>query len=96
MGHRNYDRWPAEEWRRTAETVALMRKAGWDVISYCRTCHLTMQVDLGLIELQRGPDIVLWNRQAPCRRLGCSGTVEFQGKPPKLQRHIRLFAEWPI
>ena len=53
MGIRNHDRWPAEEWRRSAETVSKMKAAGWDVISYCRVCHLTMRVDLALIEALR-------------------------------------------
>ena len=95
MSRRNYERWPAVEWRRSAETVAQMRRGGWEVISYCRACHLMMRADLALIELQRGPNVVLWNRQTECRRIGCAGIVEFQGKPPQLDRHIRLFAEWP-
>ena len=77
MGFRNYDRWSAEEWRRTAETVGQMRKAGWEVLSYCRACHLTMRVDLDVIVALRGPDTVLWNRQARCRRIGCGGVVDF-------------------
>ena len=95
MGFRNYDRWSAEDWRRTAETVAQMRRAGWDVISYCRTCHLTMKVDLAVIEALRGPQTVVWNRQAQCRRIGCDGVVEFRGKNPKITTHIRLVARWP-
>ena len=77
MGLRNYDRWSPEEWRRTAETVAQMHKARWDVLSYCRACHLTMRVDLALVERVSGPHTVLWNRKARCRRIGCDGVVEF-------------------
>jgi hypothetical protein len=95
MGFRNYDRWSAVEWRRTAETVEQMRRAGWDVVSYCRTCHLTMTVDLDVIATLRGPQTVLWNRQARCRRIGCGGTVEFRGKNPKITRYLRLIAQWP-
>ena len=95
MGLRNYDRWSPEEWRRTAETVAQMRKAGWDVLSYCRACHLTMRVDLALVERVSGPQAVLWNRQARCRRIGCDGVVEFRGKNPKITTYIRLRAGWP-
>jgi hypothetical protein len=71
-----------------------MRAAGWDVISYCRACHLTMRVNLKLVERISGPETVLWNRQSKCRRIGCSGTVEFQGRAPELMTHIRLFAQW--
>ena len=95
MGLRNYDRWSPEEWRRTAETVAQMRKARWDVLSYCRACHLTMRVDLALVERVSGPHAVLWNRKARCRRIGCDGVVEFRGKPPRVTTYIRLNAEWP-
>jgi hypothetical protein len=94
MGRRHPDRWPAEAWRKSAPTVGTMRAAGWDVISYCRACKLTMRVDLALVERVSGPDTVLWNRQSPCKRIGCDGQVEFQGKPPELFKHIRLFAEW--
>ena len=95
MGHRNLDRWPAEAWRGTAETVGQMRAKGWEVISYCRACHLTMRVDLALIERVSGAEVSLWNRQSPCRRLGCAGIVEFHGKPPELLQHVRLVAGWP-
>ena len=95
MGFCNYDRWSAEEWRRTAETVAQMRKAGWDVLSYCRTCHLTMKVDMAVVERVSGPQAVLWNRQARCRRIGYDGVVEFRGKNPKIISYIRLRAAWP-
>ena len=95
MGHRNFDRWPAEAWRRSAETVGRMRANGWDVIAYCRVCNLTVRVDLSVIEALRGPHLALWNRQGKCRRLGCEGLVEFQGRPPELYRHFPLRAEWP-
>ena len=95
MGHKNFDRWPAEAWRRSAETVEQMRARGWEVISYCRACHLTMRVDLALVERVSGPGVVLWNRQVKCRRIGCTGLVEFQGKPPELYQHLPLRSEWP-
>ena len=95
MGSKNLDRWSAEDWRRTAETVAKMRTNGWDVISHCPKCNLTMRVDLALIERVSGGGTVLWNRQSKCRRIGCTGMVEFQGRPPRLHRHIPLRAEWP-
>jgi hypothetical protein len=53
-----------------------------------------MAVDLGLIERLRGPEFSLWNRQAPCRRLGCAGRVEFQGKPPEVLSPFPLRASW--
>ena len=95
MGQRNPNRWPTEEWRRVAPTVARMRAGRWEVVSYCRTCHLMMRVDLALVERVSGPGTVLWNRQSRCRRIGCAGIVEFQGKPPDVMSLIRLFAAWP-
>lgn len=95
MGHRNYDRWPPEAWRRSAETVGRMRANGWTVLAYCRACNLTMVVDLRAIERLRGTDFSLWNRRAPCRRLGCRGRVEFQGKPPEISMPFPLRADWP-
>ncbi len=95
MGSLHFDRWPAEDWRRAAPTVASMRAAKWEVISYCRTCYLTMAVDLDLIQRVSGPKTVLWNRQLRCRRIGCDGVVEFHGKPAQLTRFFRLFADWP-
>ena len=95
MSTRKPERWPPEQWRGIANTVGKMRAAGWSVRSYCRTCHLLMEVDLDTIILRRGADTVLWNRQAKCRRIGCSGVVEFQGRPPPLVGYMRLIAEWP-
>jgi hypothetical protein len=95
MGRMNFDCWPPIAWRRSAETVGRMRLNGWDVISACPVCHLTMRVDLALIERVSGPNVVLWNRQGKCRRIGCKGLVEFQGRPPELYQHFPLRAEWP-
>ncbi len=94
MGRKHPDRWPAEVWRGTAETVGSMKVQGWSVRSYCRACHLMMEVDLDALVKLRGPGLVLWNRQAKCRRIGCAGVVEFQGRPPDLGHHMRLFAQW--
>jgi hypothetical protein len=96
VGHKNFERWPPIAWRRSAETVGQMRGAHWQVFAYCRTCHLTVTVDLRVIELARGADFSLWNRQAKCRRLGCGGPVEFQGQPPETHFPFALRAEWPF
>jgi hypothetical protein len=95
MGRRNYERWPPEAWRRSAKTVARMRANGWTVLAYCPACTLTIAVDLALVERIRGADFSLWNRRAPCRRLGCPGKVEFQGKPPEVVQPFPLRAAWP-
>lgn len=68
VGHKNFERWPPIAWRRSAETVGQMRAARWQVFAYCRTCHLTVTVDVRMIELARGANFSLWNRQAKCRR----------------------------
>ncbi len=94
MGRRKFDRWPPEAWRAGAEGVGRMRAAGWTVLAYCPTCNLTIVVDLDCLERLRGSDFSLWNRRAACRRLGCSGRVEFQGKPPRIATPFPLRAEW--
>jgi hypothetical protein len=95
MGHKSPDRWPPEIWRSAAPHVQAMIDERWTVVSYCRTCHLSMMVDLPLIAKVSGPKTVLWNRQSKCKRIGCQGTVEFHGKPPNITVAFRLFAEWP-
>ena len=54
-----------------------------------------LPVNLALVERVSGPQAVLWNRQARCRRIGCDGVVEFRGKNPKITTYIRLRAGWP-
>ena len=39
-----------------------MIEANWEVLSYCRTCHLTTYVDLTVIQRIKGPDFNLWNQ----------------------------------
>lgn len=97
MGRRSFERWPNEEWRRSAPTVVKMGEFRWEVQTYCRARLLVMATDLELIEHTRGPETVLWKRQTKCRRKGCAGTVEFQGGPRELQPNgpwLRLFAAW--
>ncbi|MEO6339626.1 MAG: hypothetical protein ABIO39_06280 [Caulobacteraceae bacterium] len=94
MGSKNLDRWSAKDWRATAETVRKMDAAGWRVSSVCLVCHLAMETDLKqMVRLGFG-EVSLWNRRAPCRRIGCDGKVRFMGKPPGVRRLISLDAEW--
>ncbi len=95
MGAKNLDRIPMAEWRRKAETVADMQAQGWDVITKCQACGLAMTVNLDLVGWVAGPRTVLWNRKARCRRIGCSGFVEFQGRPPRRQTYEPLRAPAP-
>ena len=76
-----------EVWRQGAPTVADMQARRWDVLSKCGVCHLTMHVDLAVIIAVSGPDVVLWDRLSPCRRLGCEGLVTFLGRPPGATLH---------
>jgi hypothetical protein len=94
MGGPNPDRWPTSAWCRKARTVGDMQRAGWKVISFCSTCRLAMPVDLRVIIRLSGPGAVLWNRQAKCRRIGCDGVVEFQGKPRELFQPMPLRTQW--
>ncbi|MEP6967437.1 MAG: hypothetical protein ABI906_05105 [Pseudomonadota bacterium] len=78
--------------RQRCETVERMRRDGWDVISRCERCGLIMRVDLGLVIRVSGPTVSLWNRKARCRRLGCTGWVEFQARAPGMGFHEPLSA----
>lgn len=82
-------------WRGSVETVADMQRKGWEVITSCQKCGLAMVADLALIAREIGPETSLWNRSAPCRRIGCGGVVVFMGKPPGRSFHDALSAPWP-
>lgn len=92
MGSKRLDRIPIAEWRCVAETAADMRAKGWDVITRCQACGLMMPVDLDLIVWRSGAKTSLWNRKARCRRIGCQGWVEFQGRPPGVRLYATLSA----
>jgi hypothetical protein len=82
MGSRNADRISIVEWRAKVETVEQMFMAGWRVQAHCYACNLTLDVDLARVGTLRGPDTVLWDRDAGCRRHGCEGRMKFQAKVP--------------
>ena len=92
MGHRNPDRVPLSYRRERCETVSKMRRDGWDVISQCEKCGLTMSVNLALVIRVSGPDVSLWNKKAKCRRLGCRGFVSFLARAPGMPSHEALEA----
>jgi hypothetical protein len=93
MGSRNRDRIPLVYRRSKCETVTDMRRAGWDVLSRCDACGLVMRVDLALIETVSGPATSLWNYRARCRRVGCTGRVDFLARAPGMGWHEVLRAE---
>lgn len=74
------------------DSVESMLRNGWDVISCCQKCGLTMRVNLALIIRVSGPDVSLWNRKERCRRLGCTGWVAFQARAPDMVMHEVLSA----
>ncbi len=89
----NPDRVPLSIRRRKCETVRAMRDQHWDVLAKCDACGLVMRVDLKLIMRVRGPDVSLWNRRSRCRRVGCSGWMDFQARAPGMGWHEPLRAE---
>ena len=64
------------------------------MITVCTSCGLKMQANLERIEREKGSDFSLWDRTAPCRRLGCSGFVVFQALPRNATVRFRL-SGWP-
>ena len=94
MSFKKIERWPAEELRRAWPTVQRMMADDWDVLAVCTTCQLTTRVDLKVIRALKGPDFVLWNTTAACKRVGCAGVVHFIGKHPKMICHKVLTAAW--
>jgi len=95
MGSRNPDRIPIAMRRRRCESVGDMIRLGWDVHSKCEACGLLFRVNLKLIARVKGADFSLWNRKERCKRLGCVGFVNFQGKAPDMSWHEVLSAPWP-
>jgi hypothetical protein len=96
MGARHPDRIPIADWRLGHESVAQMRKPGWEVISVCDgRCQVKTAVDLSVIEKISGPETSLWNRTQRCRTIGCTGMVHFDAKPPQRTVYDRLSAPWP-
>jgi hypothetical protein len=95
LGSRNPDRIRITMRRRKCETVAQMHAAGWDVISKCQACGLIMRVNLKLNAKVSGPSTSLWNRKERCRRLGCTGFVEFQVRASDVGWLETLSAPWP-
>jgi len=90
MGSRNADRVPIRAREAKGRTVAMLAHGGWDVLSTCRQCGLTMRVDLKLIAYVAGPNTSLWNRKARCRRLLCGGVVEFFAQASGMTGHEKL------
>ena len=80
MGTKNLDRISIYEWRIKCETVADLIRDNIDVIARCERCDLKTVVDLRVIALVSGPRASLWNRKAPCKKLGCDGFVNFEAK----------------
>lgn len=90
MGKRNPDRISIRERYLAGRDVGDMARQRWDVISVCRLCGLTMQVDLKLIAYVSGPRTSLWNKHPRCRRLHCTGRVEFRARAPGMAWHEQL------
>jgi hypothetical protein len=95
VSFKKIERWPSSELRRAWPTVASMIEADWDIIAVCTTCHLATRVDLKVVRAVRGPEAVIWNQTAACKKVGCSGVVHFKGKHPKMDAHTVLTAPWP-
>jgi hypothetical protein len=83
MGAKNFDRLPFTAFYTSAKTVEQMQATGWLVISRCGECGLTMETNLAHVIALAGPGLSLWNRKERCRRLGCSGFVDFHGRHPR-------------
>jgi hypothetical protein len=95
MGRTNPERWRTEEWRAAAPYVEAMIRFHWSVIATCEKCGLNTHVDLRVIAALKGEKYDLWNKNGPCKRVGCTGSAYFQFKPPELTRFQPLSAAWP-
>jgi hypothetical protein len=95
MGSKRPDNIAMEHWRGGCETVQQMREQGWEIVSQCPKCQLKMLVRLDWITRISGPQTSLWNRRPPCRRMFCSGQVQFLARPPGCLTHRPLEAPWP-
>jgi hypothetical protein len=95
MGSRNPNTVPMSQRRASCETVGEMIAQGWEVVSCCQKCRLRMDARLKIIARLNGPQLSLWNRREPCRRLGCDGFVQFEARPPGVTIYRPLEAPWP-
>ena len=82
MASRSPDRISIRQWRPKVEIVAAMHTHRWEVVAKCGKCALQMKVDLQRVKRERGPTMVLWDRDARCRRVGCNGRMVFMAKGP--------------
>jgi len=94
MSFKKIDRWPTEMLRQAWPTVGKMIADDWNVLAVCPRCQLTTRVDLKVIQALKGPECVIWNATAPCKRVGCAGIVHFTGMHPKMSCHRTLTAGW--
>jgi hypothetical protein len=95
MGFKNYERWTADDWRRTAETVEAMIRLGWQLRTRCPRCQTVLRADLYQVAATRGPRFGLWNRTTPCRVVDCYGQVEFWTMPREAPNWIRMRTRLP-
>lgn len=95
MGGPNPDRIPLARRRGFCESVTDMAANGWDVISNCDRCGLSMRVNLRTVARMKGAGFSLWNRKVRCRRIGCTGWTGFQARAPGMNWHEPLTAPWP-
>lgn len=54
-----------------------------------RRVRLVMRVNLSAIIKVNGPQFSLWNRKARCRRVGCTGFVQFRQRRPAWSATVR-------
>ncbi len=81
MGRRNLDRYSEDDWREGSRTVEQILVNGWPVFADCPVCELRIRADVKRIAEVRGPRYNLWGADAPCRRVGCVGRVQFVLRP---------------
>ena len=58
-----------------------MYEHGWKLRSYCRQCRTELELPWPMVIRTLGPNYVLWNRMGKCRKVMCSGQVEFRALP---------------
>lgn len=81
MGRKNYDAYSAQDWRDASPTVRAILANRWTVFADCPICDLRIRADVRRIADVMGPTYSLWGADAPCRRVGCIGRVQFVLRP---------------
>jgi hypothetical protein len=87
------DAYTRDDWRRASSSVEMIMENRWTVFADCPACDLRLRADLRRLAEIKGRHYSLWGADAPCRRVGCIGRVQFVLRPPGSHMDIVMTAK---